>query len=216
MFPIIIISTEIRDWIKRQHPSSVTEQTSTESSKTESPPIAVNEVTRNATRGAWNALNQAEFDTHSIQDIPEHYAKLSLLYSQIDLTNVDPDLCDLVRKWIDFFQRSHSLFLKIQGEIAEKNEDAETVTQIGELAGALLGNGQNPQRDATVGKIGAGLLAEAGRENDVQEIIKKYKQQGDQLADENKSLTVLEFFLAQKLTSKYQTQFSLVGFGGSQ
>ena len=166
-----------------------------------------NDEMRAATLSAWKAMQQADLDVQDIRNRSQQWGKQATLYSQIDLTNVDKELIELIKSVMSVSSELRGISLAIEREIEKLDSNAVEATQWGMLLGGLFGDSANMRQNALAGGMLVGGLSEAGRKTVIDNIFKKHQPRLDDLLARGKQLAEHDKVLAKRLSDKYKTTF---------
>jgi hypothetical protein len=157
----------------------------------------------NALQAADNTIRQSKFDTWN-----QKYSQIVFLYSQVDLTGVDPVLQEHFRDSISVNKIIAQKLAPIDAEYKNIQTNTELATGAGAVIGAAASDGSNPQGAAAGGAILLGLLGIAVGEVQRQDIQEKNKSLFDECKRECGRINARDVEVADILSKKYGTVFT--------
>jgi hypothetical protein len=159
------------------------------------------------TRRAWNAMQQADHDVQSIKDPAEHLSESALLYSKIDLEDVDPALTKHIKHTVIAASNMLKLLRAMRSEAEEINEGFKTAANLGGLLGLALAGENNQNQSATAGTL-LGALAGAGFSEDARrKLDAKYSSSLKEAVADLKKADEGDKILSKQLEEKYRVPF---------
>ncbi len=160
-------------------------------------------ILKTATKRAWNELQKADSEVQKVEDAVEKLSKAKLLYSQVDLEDVDPSLTAYIEACVENFKSVHRSLLSTK-------ERQQSAKELGMLVGALFGsalNDRNPQAGAAGGALLGRLAAEGLSISSIERLRLNTKDVFDKISAWEDKRVVMREELRQTLSHKYGTKF---------
>ena len=164
---------------------------------------------RAATVRAWNDLQTVDNTLRQYRDWSvERQQQQAYLYSQINLTDVDPILQRHLRESIAVCKRSVRVLSTLEAEYRKIQGGVETAAGFGALLGAAGSDGYNPQGDAAAGGLFLGLLGAAIGEGAWQDVLNAHRPEIKKMEQEYQKICEQDGEVSEKLSRKYGVVFS--------
>ena len=114
---------------------------------------------RTATIRAWIAMQKADSEARRTDDPLDQVAKAALLYSEIDLDDVDKELTSYIETCLVAYKNIRTVLVRVKQDKQQLLQDRRNARELAVLVGVIFGRALN-EKDPNAGAAGGALLGE--------------------------------------------------------
>lgn len=168
--------------------------------------LSTENATATCTKKTWDRIELINLEVRSYTNDPLQYWRQNYLrYGQLELDNVDSELCTLCQDWIRVSVKISDLLSEFAVQRERLDQQTRAAADFGARVGAM--DNEHPQRSAAAGAVLFGLLGSAAADSELQTLTAKYEPRYQALMNEANEINGRRDAVARTLSQRYRLTF---------